>query len=95
MSRLWVSATHSARVGLLRARRLGSRAPRVAFAGGHSHANLGDDAMGEVARALLAPAVLQDFHGGSLERRLGGLGLSGPAFFRGFVLGGIRVVCEK
>lgn len=67
-------------------------APRFVYIGGDGVGNLGDDTMAEAARRVLAPAQLLPLAAEERERRLRRLGLSGPAFFHGAILGGGTLV---
>jgi polysaccharide pyruvyl transferase WcaK-like protein len=71
----------------LRTRGTGS-ASRVGYLGALGQSNLGDWAMFEAARALLAPADVRPFAGLARERLMKGLGLGGRRYFGSFLLGG-------
>jgi Polysaccharide pyruvyl transferase len=87
-----VSAGRHARLIAVRAAaRLGKR-PRVALLTGSGDANLGDEAMLEATRALLPGVDLLDVDYPATEARLRRLGLSGPAFFDGLLVGGGTLV---
>lgn len=61
---------------------------RLAYAGGHGDRNLGDEVLFEAAQRLLEGFRLVTFRFPSQEERLARMGLSGPRYFRQFVLGG-------
>ncbi len=68
------------------------RHSRFAYIGGEGAGNLGDDAMYVAATRLLAPAGVMAYDAPERERRLAGLGLAGPGYFRGAILGGGTLV---
>jgi hypothetical protein len=73
------------------AARLGDR-PRVALLTGSGDANLGDEVMLEATRALLPGVNLLDVDYPATEARLRRVGLSGPGFFDGVLVGGGTLV---
>jgi polysaccharide pyruvyl transferase WcaK-like protein len=62
--------------------------PRLAYVGGHGVQNLGDDALFEAAQRVLDGCHVATFRYPRRESRLARLGLSGPRYFRHFILGG-------
>jgi polysaccharide pyruvyl transferase WcaK-like protein len=62
--------------------------PRLAYVGGTGDANLGDEAILEALRDLLAPSDLVSLSYPRTERRLSRLGLSGRALFPAMLLSG-------
>jgi polysaccharide pyruvyl transferase WcaK-like protein len=85
---LLVSVRHNAAAVLERVAPLLGDRTRLAYVGGHGVQNLGDDALFEAARRVLEGCHVSTFRFPQREVRLARLGLSGPRYFRHFILGG-------
>ena len=82
---LWLIVTLAVRRFI---RRLFDARLKVGYIGGHFCGNLGDEIMYECFCDILKPAALETLESPGVEELLSKVGLSGPAYFHRYILGG-------
>lgn len=67
---------------------------RIGYVGGHNSGNLGDEVMFEYVSQKLAPSKTETLLTPRSEELLAAFGLSGPGYFRHYLLGGGTLINE-